>query len=173
MLPRDILNLIYKKKHQLHYQDLIDEYKSKLGLCIDCQRLGINLNICDVCQKLYCNYCTCWQCIFLQRGIKLDHELFRKYLSYEIISIYFILKIGFLSKRPPSISRALCMIIGIRHLSNKIILSTIFSRLLLNYNNRNIQSGLYVLGYATSMQSMIYVYDFCKNLFVYNRLPFF
>ena len=56
MLPVVILNLIWEKRTQLHYQDVIDEFIHNRKLCSYCDYMIITK--CKICNGKYCKACS-------------------------------------------------------------------------------------------------------------------
>lgn len=171
VLPKDILNIIYKKQSQLHYQDVIDEYKKKINQCLFCGKFIIN-NPCNICSRFYCNRCYCL-CNFIKKDVESNLNWLNKIMNYEIIILYFIFKSKLFSSTSVSIYKSLFLMLGIRTLSNKIILSNGFSRLYVTNNNSISRICLLGFGYLTSIEVVGNTYFMIKNLVIYNQLPFF
>lgn len=63
VLPSDILNIVYKKRNELHYQDLQEEYYKKVIYCrIFCFKIRKS-NFCKMCKQRFCKKCHFHHCL--------------------------------------------------------------------------------------------------------------
>lgn len=61
VLPKDILNIVWKKRSQLHYQDVINEYNKKICVCTSCSFGSIKkFTHCHLCNNNMCTRCYCF-----------------------------------------------------------------------------------------------------------------
>lgn len=178
VLPKDILNIIYKQRTQLHYQDTIDEYKRRVKCCDYCIRYGVNHKDCSICRIILCNRCKCWDCSNDENRIKYVNKLYAKCLSLEILSLYLIFKLPLLRRyfRSISLFEGLLFLSGIQ-MVNKIFLSVQFRRIFLKYSLKysftyDHEVCLYGLGHLIIMYSVGKSFKTMNDLFFYNQLPY-